>query len=244
MKRFYVKKILIKPIEDDSYLMDLPLIRYLNEHGELAFDHDVTFMVGENGTGKSTLLEALAVSAGFNAEGGSKNFTFSTKQTVSHLSDYLTVVKSNYEKDGFFLRAESFYNVASQVEDLNLNLAGYGGRSLHHQSHGESFLALVQHRFRGNGLYLLDEPESALSPMRQLTLLVEINRLVRARSQFIIATHSPILLAFPNATIYQFTEQGIERVRYEETEHYTVSRQFLNHPQQWLAHLLKPTDER
>lgn len=243
MQRHYIKKIIVKPVEDGSYLCDLPVIRHLNRAGELDLDHDVIFLVGENGTGKSTLIEAIAVRAGFNAEGGSKHFSFSTKQTVSHYSEHLTIVKSAYEKDGFFLRAESFYNVASQVEDLGLNLQGYGGIPLHEQSHGESFLALVQHRFRGDGLYILDEPESALSPMRQLTLLVEFERLVRQHSQLIIATHSPILLAYPDAVIYQLTERGIERVSYEETEHYTITKRFLNHPRQWLNHLLDAKED-
>ena len=149
---------------DNSYISSLPVVKYLNNAKRLDFNQEVTFLVGENGTGKSTLIEAIAISAGYNAEGGSKNFNFSTKQTSSNLSQYITIAKSAHEKDGFFLRAESFYNVASQVDDLGINLDGYGGKSLHEQSHGESFLALVQNRFRGNGLYILDEPEAALSP--------------------------------------------------------------------------------
>ncbi len=226
------------PITDASYVSDLPVIRYLNKVQELPFPQSVTFLVGENGSGKSTLLEAIAVCAGFNAEGGSRNFNFSTKHTESNLSTYMTLVKSAHEKDGFFLRAESFYNVASQVDDLHLNLQGYGGESLHRKSHGESFFSLVQHRFRGHGLYLLDEPESALSPERQMGLLTEIDRLVKQNSQLIIATHSPILLAYPNATIYQFSESGIDEVTYEETEHYLVTKQFLENPQRMMRYLL------
>lgn len=239
MNRQYISRILVKPFQDDSYLSGLPIVKYLQEKGQLSFHKPVTFFVGENGTGKSTLIEAIAICAGFNTEGGSKNFNFATKNTTSRLHEYMTVAKSAYEKDGFFLRAESFYNFASQVEDLDLNLDGYGGKSLHEQSHGESFLALVQNRFRGNGLYILDEPEAALSPSRQMTLLVEINRLVKENSQFIIATHSPILLAFPEAEIYQTTENGIEHVAYEECAHYQLTKEFLNNPQRMLKYLFE-----
>jgi predicted ATPase len=212
---------------DDSYITSLAIVKYLNKTKKLTFNREVTFLAGENGAGKSTLIEAIAVCAGYNAEGGSKNFNFSTSQTVSNLHQYITIAKQAHEKDGFFLRAESFYNVATQVDDLGVNLAGYGGKSLHAQSHGESFLALVQNRFRGNGLYIFDEPESGLSPLRQLALLAEINRLARDNSQFIIATHSPILLAYPGAVIYQITEDGLEVAAYEDCEHYQLTRQFL-----------------
>lgn len=239
MQRYYIQKLIIDMGKDNTYISSLPIVKYLNQVKELSLNQDVTFFVGENGTGKSTLIEAIAVSAGFNAEGGSKNFNFSTKQTVSNLSQYITLAKSAYEKDGFFLRAESFYNVATQVDDLQLNLGGYGGKSLHEQSHGESFLSLVQNRFRGSGLYLLDEPEAALSPSRQLTLLVEMKRLVDHNSQFIIATHSPILLAYPNATIYQVSESGIEKVNYDECEHYLLTKQFLDNPRHILKYLFE-----
>lgn len=241
MKRHYVKGIRMTPYEGESYLAALPVVRWLNRVGELDLDADVTFFVGENGTGKSTLLEAIAVACGFNPEGGSKNYAFSTKQTVSELSRSLTVAKAAYEEDGFFLRAESFYNAATYLEELDdipaaapPLLDSYGGRSLHEQSHGESFLALVQHRFGGQGLYLLDEPEAALSPARQLTLLSEMRWLVERESQLIIATHSPFLLAFPNATIYQFTETGIERVTYEQCAHVQMTRRFLADPAKFL----------
>jgi len=237
VERFYIKKIKTEICHDDSYISSLPVVEYLNKYKELSFNQDVTFFVGENGTGKSTIIEAIAVCAGFNAEGGSKNFNFETKQTVSNLSKYMSIGKAAYEKDGFFLRAESFYNVASQVEDLGLNLGAYGGKSLHEQSHGESFLALIQNRFRGNGLYILDEPEAALSPSRQLTLLAEIRELVKMNSQFIIATHSPILLAYPNATIYEISEKGINKVNYQECEHFTLTKQFLDNPEHMLKYL-------
>jgi predicted ATPase len=243
LQRFYIKKIKMAAYTESSYLAELPVVQYLNQAKELDFNQDVTFLVGENGTGKSTLIEAIAICAGFNAEGGSKNFQFATKNTASNLSDYLSITKTAHEKDGFFLRAESFYNVASQVDDLHLNLDGYGGISLHEQSHGESFMALIQHRFRGNGLYILDEPESALSPLRQMTLLAEIKRLVSKQSQFIIATHSPILIAYPEATIYQLTESGIEQVTYEQTEHYAITKQFLDNPKQMMKYLFESMDE-
>ena len=236
----YIRSIqLTSDIPEENYLSGLKIVKYLGKSKEISFPKPVTIFVGENGTGKSTLLEAIAVSAGYNAEGGSKNFNFSTKNTTSNLADHLALSRIGYEKDGFFLRAESFYNVASQVEDLHLNLAQYGGKSLHEQSHGESFLALVQNRFRGNGLYILDEPEAALSPSRQLTLLLEIKRLADQNSQFIISTHSPLLLSFPGAAVYQIDESGIHSVRYDETEHFLLMKRFLNDPQHILNKLFE-----
>lgn len=207
-------------------------------------DSPVTFLVGENGSGKSTLLEAIAVACGFNAEGGTRNFTFSTRATHSELGEYITVARRRYPRDGFFLRAESFYNVATNIDEMDEDFSygpkvieSYGGVSLHHQSHGESFLALVQNRFGGNGLYLLDEPEAALSPTRQLTLLGEMHQLAERDSQFIVATHSPILMAYPGARIYQLSENGIEPVQYQETEHYQLTRRFLEDPERMLRYL-------
>ncbi len=201
----------------------------------------VTFFVGENGSGKSTLVEAIAVAAGFNAEGGSKNFNFATRSTESELHEHVSLVRgTKRERDGYFARAESLYNVATQVDDLGVS--GYGDRSLHAQSHGEAFLALAMHRFRGNGLYILDEPEAALSPSRQLSLLVIVDQLVRERaSQLIIATHSPILMAYPEARIYLLgaPSGAIETIAYEDTEHYQITRDFLTDRRAFLRELLQ-----
>lgn len=236
---------LSSPIDESSYLHSLPVVRQLAEMGELTFLKPVTFLVGENGTGKSTLLEAIAVACGFNAEGGTRNFNFSTAPTHSELYRHLTVIKRKYPKDGFFLRAESFYNVASNIDEMDSTpsfggplIASYGGVSLHRQSHGESFLALVENRFGGNGIYLLDEPEAALSPSRLMRLIAEINALVAKNSQFIIATHSPILMSFPNAEVYEFSENGIHSVDYKQTEHYQLTRRFLENPERMLHYLL------
>lgn len=247
MERKYISQIKLRQgIPADSYLRELPAVRFLLEQGGLAFNRSVTFLVGENGTGKSTLLEAIAVAYGFNPEGGTKNFNFSTERTHSELCDFLTVVRSRYAKDGFFLRAESFYNAASYIDVLDRESAAsppviesYGGVSLHKQSHGESFLSLVQNRFGGHGMYILDEPEAALSPARLLTLLAEINWLVKNDSQLIIATHSPILMAFPGAEIYMLSEQGVESVPYKRTEHYLLTKRFLEDPEGVLAQVLE-----
>lgn len=238
---FFIKEIrLFDGITFDRYPFSLPFVKHLES---FKFKKPVTFFVGENGTGKSTLLEALAVSYGLNPEGGSKNFNFSTKRTHSELHDFIKIIRgSRTPKDTFFLRAESFYNVASQIDESESERIGllksYGGKSLHEQSHGESFLALILHRFWGNGLYLLDEPEAALSPQKLLTLIARIAQLVKDNSQFVIATHSPILMAFPNAQIYVLSEEGITLTPYFETSHYQLTKQFLNHPDAVLRHLL------
>lgn len=232
------------PADLDAFPFHLPAVRSLLQ-APLALDARVTFFVGENGSGKSTLLEAIAVALGFNAEGGTRNFHFATEATHSPLHEALRLARGvRRPLNGFFLRAESFYNLASEIERLDEEPGGpkvigsYGGRSLHRQSHGESFLALLEHRFGPEGLYLLDEPEAALSPQRQLAALSRIHDLVRAHSQFLIATHSPILMAYPGATLLKFDAEGIRQVAYEDTEHYQVTRDFLAHPQRMLRVLL------
>lgn len=224
----------------DAYPFNLPAVRTLET---LPLHRAVTFIVGENGSGKSTLLEALAVAAGFNAEGGSRNFNFHTRASHSELHRYLRLARSQKRpRTGFFLRAESYFNVATEIERLDAIdpglLQAYGGKSLHEQSHGESFIALLKNRFTGHGLYFLDEPEAALSPTRQMAALVRIHDLVREGAQFIIATHSPILMAYPDATILGVTPEGVAPVRYKETEHYTITRRFLNDPAGMLRQLL------
>jgi len=223
----------------------VPAIRNLET---LEFHPQVTFFIGENGTGKSTLLEAIAVAAGFNAEGGTKNFTFSTRTEEHPLRSCLRLVRGvNKPATGFFLRAETFFNVATEIERLDREpplgrpvIDSYGGKSLHEQSHGESFMALVNHRFGEHGLYLLDEPEAALSPQRQLALLVAIDRLARHEDcQFIIASHSPIVLAYPHAQLFSFSADAITPVRYEETEHFMLTRDFLMNRERYLARLLE-----
>lgn len=234
-----------KKLDPSSYLVDIPAVKHL-ESSSIRLDRPVTIFIGENGTGKSTLLEAIAVAYGFNPEGGTKNFDFSTNETHSELYRHLTLSRRAYAKDGFFLRAESLYNVATSIDQMDSEpsfgppiIESYGGVSLHRQSHGESFLAIVQNRFGGNGLYILDEPEAALSPMRILTLIAEIDRLVKADSQFIIATHSPMLMAFPNARVLELSSDGIYPVNYRDTEHYQTMRDFLNNPERILHYLLE-----
>jgi len=234
----YIKGIRLRSdYEWDYYPFNIPAVRSLRKTEMLSLDKPVTFFVGENGTGKSTLIEAIAVAMGFNGEGGSRDFFFTTQRTHSELCDYLTIAKSVTPKDGFFLRAESFYNTASYL-DKNSSLTRYGGVSFHEQSHGEAFLSLAMNRFEGNGLYILDEPESALSPQRLMSLLVVIDELVKNNSQFIIATHSPILMAYPNADILEFSENGIRKIGYRETEHYIITKQFIDMPEQMMKYLL------
>jgi predicted ATPase len=243
-----------EPLEHKPYLREIKLRRADIEDfnvypfsisgikglDSLQFHPDVTFFVGENGTGKSTLIEAIAVSLGFNPEGGTKQSQFATNRTHSELHSYLTMVRS-YKKpaDGYFLRAESFYNLATYMDEVGY-LKSYGDKSLHQQSHGESFMSTLLHKLCGDGLYIMDEPEAALSPSRQMAALSAIHGLVKRNSQFIIATHSPILLAYPGSRIYQFSESGISEIPYEETDHYSVTREFLNNREEMLRILMEP----
>jgi predicted ATPase len=220
----------------DSYPFSIPAVRALDE---LSLDAPITYFVGDNGSGKSTLVEAIAIAAGFNAEGGSRNFNFATRRSDSELHAALRLVRGvRRPRDDYFLRAESFFNVATEIDNLGPTLIdSYGGRSLHEQSHGESFLALADHRFRGDGLYILDEPEAALSPQRQLSFLAIMHRLVKQGSQLLIATHSPILMAYPGALLYQLGPDGIGPIAYEDTEHFQITRTFLANRDSYLRRL-------
>ncbi|MBO2945914.1 AAA family ATPase [Paenibacillus sp. F411] len=220
----------------DAYPFHLPAVSALEQ---LELHPRVTYIVGENGMGKSTMLEAIAVAMGFNAEGGTVNFSFATRETHSELHQYLRTVRgARRPKDGFFFRAESYYNVASEVDALEAS-HNYGGTSLHAQSHGESFFAAFLHRFSGQGLYIMDEPEAALSPLRQMALLTRIHDLVKAESQFIISTHSPIVMAYPDALIYKLTDDGLERCSLEDTDHFLIMKEFVNHREGMLRELLR-----
>lgn len=191
----------------------------------------VTFFVGENGSGKSTFVEAIAIKAGFNPEGGTKNFNSRNRPSESSLHSFLRLARgARREKSGFFLRAETMFNVSTEAESYR----DYGWDDLHEMSHGEAFLWVALNRFYGGGLYILDEPESALSPARQIALLGRMHQLVRAKAQLIVATHSPILMAYPDAKIYLLARDGIREVRYEETEHYAVTKSFLDDPSRTL----------
>ena len=227
-----------------DYVADLPIVKHLCAMGGLDFTAPVTIFVGENGVGKSTLIEAIAVALGFNPEGGTVNFNFSTRASHSDLSEHLRLLKgTRRRRDGFFLRAESFYNVASNIDELDVGGGGrrvvdsYGGVSLHAQSHGESFMALVENRFGGKGLYILDEPEAALSPMRIMRLMWHMRRLVDDESQFIVSTHSPMIMALPGADVIQIDDDGLSHVDYRDTAHYQVMRRFLEDPERMLGYL-------
>ena len=237
MNQLFIQGVQIhwEKIEEYSYLGRIPALQF---EENLKFSQAITFFVGENGTGKSTLLEGIAVAYGFNPEGGSKNYNFSTYDSHSELHNALRLTKG-YQKPGwsYFLRAESFYNVATKEEEYAD--PDHPSRKYHEKSHGESFLALAQSSFRPHGLYLLDEPEAALSPQRQLTLLIEISRLAKQGAQFIIASHSPILLGIPEAQILSFDEGVIHPCDYTETESYQVTEMFINNREYLLKRLLE-----
>lgn len=239
-KRFKPEKPYLKSIELDGdfeesrYPFTIPAIKKIDG---FSFDKDLTIIVGENGSGKSTILEAVAVAFGFSSEGGSRDHNFEADSKVSDLHSFIRLKKGiSKPRDSFFLRAESFYKFSSYIENEG-QLSRYGG-SLQEMSHGESFLSLLTERLEGDGLYIFDEPEAALSPSRQLSALVRMHDLIQLNSQFVLATHSPILMAYPNAKIIKLDESGWQEIAYEETEHYEVTKNFLNHYERQLQLLL------
>jgi predicted ATPase len=226
-----------------TYPFSVSVIQNLTE---IAFESRVSFFVGENGSGKSTLLEAIAEHVGFNREGGGRNFRRETTASVHSTSSLSRALRLSWSKkltQGFFLRAESFFNMATYLDELQkedpLTLASYGGKSLHEQSHGQSFLALLENRFSRQGFYLLDEPEAALSPQRQLSFLLLLHNLLKGSAdiQFIIATHSPIILAYPDSQILSFDGDRVTEISYEESAPYSIVRGFLENPENYLRHL-------
>ncbi|KAA9021573.1 AAA family ATPase [Niallia endozanthoxylica] len=242
IKHIYLNEQLVSSY--DHFPLNLPIMKNLDE---IYFHPNVTYIVGENGMGKSTLLEGIAVALGFNPEGGTLNFNFSSYDSHSNLNQYLRIAKGVYRAENpFFFRAESFYNLATHIEELDKEPGGggriidyFGGESLYQQSHGEAFFAAFIEKFRGRGLYILDEPEAALSPLRQLSMLARINELVNQESQFIIATHSPIIMAYPDAKILQLSEEGIVETKLEDTNHYILMKQFFDDRERILHHLFQ-----
>lgn len=236
MNNLFIQGVLFEwnEIEPNSYIRTIESLRDVEK---IEFQSPVSLFVGENGTGKSTLLEAIAVAHGFNPEGGTKNYVFSTYDSHSELCDAIRIAKGyRKEKWGYFLRAESFYNVATQ-EEKYADIA-HPSMQYHKKSHGESFLDLAQDNIKSNGLYLLDEPEAALSPQRKLTLLTQIYKCANDGAQFIIATHSPILLGIPNAQIFCFDNGKIHTCTYEETDSYKITEMFINNRKSLLQKLL------
>lgn len=233
----------MEPINWRRFPFSVPAIKNM---GALDLHPAITFLAGENGSGKSTLIEAMAIRLGFGEQGGTRNFTFGQREVDGGLHDYLRFDRTpghRRETDGFFLRAESFFNVSTEIDELEKVEPGkmyrnYGGKSLHQLSHGEAFIALVQNRFHDESLFFLDEPEAALSPARQLVLLKEIHWLVQSGCQFVIATHSPILMAYPNSTLYWLDQDGISKRDWDDIEHVDLTRAFLNSPKAFLRHLL------
>lgn len=225
---------LSEEMEADEFPFNIPAF---SRGIDLPIRSKVTFFVGENGSGKSTLLEALAECCGFSPEGGNRDHNRERFAERSPLAQALRLSWLPKVTEGFFMRAESFYNFASYIDEVS-NLRAYGGKSLHEQSHGESFIALFSNRFE-QGLYILDEPEAALSPQRQLTFLKIIHDLATpGHAQFLIATHSPIILSYPEAVIFSLDGETITEIAYRETEHYLITRDFLNAPERFFKHLL------
>lgn len=230
MNELFIRGIRLPETETAAYPYSIPAVQQFES---VQFTEPVTFFVGENGSGKSTLIEALAVTAGFNEEGGSKNYNFNSVDTTSSSLANMTLIRGfRREKSGYFLRAESFYTLASYAGNIGL----YNEKSLHEQSHGEAFLTIINSQ--RPGLFIFDEPESALSPQRQLALLTSMHSLVQEGSQFIIATHSPIILSYPGATIYELSQNGIEKIDYDEADIVRVTRDFLDDPSSYLRRLL------
>ena len=238
----FITGIKLDEIGTTSYINELPVVRHLLAIPRMNLTTPVTFVVGENGSGKSTLVEAIAVGSGFNAEGGTRQVTFSTMNTESELHYWLTVVRAKNPTWGFFLRAESYYNVATAYYEFDATLPQEDRLNLHHRSHGESVMHIVDERFTKKGLYILDEPEAGLSPFRLMELLVRITRMAEEGSQFIIATHSPILLAVPGATILEITADGLAPVTYDQATIVQATREFLDNPRAVVDFLLDPED--
>ncbi|MDN3583361.1 AAA family ATPase [Mucilaginibacter flavus] len=241
----FLSRISVPALQDGSYLQNIPS---LGKGLQLTLKENVTFFVGENGSGKSTLLEGIAEQCGFSLRGGNRNHNLNTGYRFegyeSPLAPYLQLGWTPRRiNEGFFMRAESFYNFASYIDELAVDnpriFQAYGGRSLHEQSHGESFLSLFNNQFE-SGIYILDEPEAALSPARVLAFMSVINELEQSgRAQFLIATHSPMLICYPGAAIYQFDDDGVRETAYENTEHFYLTKSFLDNPQSYLRHLIR-----
>lgn len=221
----------------DAYPFDIPAIASLRK---LRFNKGVTFFCGENGTGKSTLLEAVGIAFGFNPEGGSRNYTFSTRPTHSELHDFIRLDRSLYRPlDGYFVRSDTLFNLISATDELDDDQRYYGGVSLHARSHGESIMALITRRFRPEGFYILDEPETGLSQSGQIALLCELTRLRDAGCQLIIATHSPILLALPGATVYQF-DDDVREIDAKDSLEWIMMQRFMDDPDAAVRAFLEP----
>ncbi|MFG6115553.1 AAA family ATPase [Thalassobacillus devorans] len=243
----YLKRLNLKTESINSYEAFPFNLSVIRNFKELLFHPNVTYIIGENGMGKSTLLEGIAIKFGFNPEGGTLNFNFSNYDSHSILEQYLLLSKgASKARDNFFFRAETFYNLATNIEELDRApsfgpkiVDSFGGDSLHEQSHGESFFAAFTNRFQGNGLYILDEPEAALSPLRQMSMLSRIHELVNKGSQFIISTHSPIIMAYPNSKIIQLSEEGMKETKLENTDHYNIMKQFFEDKDRLLHHLFE-----
>lgn len=239
----YIERVVLdrfKIADPQHYAFRLPALR---DFESLDLHPKVTFFVGENGSGKSTLLEAIAIASGLNPEGGSRNLRFATRESHSDLYRALTLRRYHaLVPDAWFLRAESLFNAATEIDEVGDPSGSYGPRSLHEQSHGEAFISLIENRF-GQGLYFLDEPEAALSPQRQLEFLVLLDGLVERDSQLIIATHSPIVMSYPHAQVLLFSEEGINLIAYRDTEHYRVTRAFLDSPERMHRQLLRGDEE-